>query len=109
MPPQEDINKMNKKIYKLFAKTECYNKSKKYKIYHRFHYGYNGDFEKTDFENMNFLTKLSPFYQKDHSGLFSKSYPRTASYICDSEGRLIAKKMELWELSCQGDYSQSAT
>lgn len=83
---QEEIDKVNKQIFKLFKKSECNNQSDNVKIINVYGAIYNGNLSKSDLLSKDFLLNIEPayFHYKSHKYLWIRSF------IFENDGDLLA-------------------
>ncbi|MBK8809104.1 MAG: hypothetical protein IPO21_21755, partial [Bacteroidales bacterium] len=80
-----EIEKLNKRLIKLYKKSDCFG-SDSLNIINVFYLNYRGGYERTDFINENFLLYAEPLYHKIKSKLYLEAY----SYICNKDFELVA-------------------
>lgn len=99
---QSDIEKLNKRISKLFNKSDC-EKSGGTRLINIFFVVYNGDNKKNAFINESFEQNVKPSY----FNYKSKKYLKTESFICKEDGELLALSDGRY-IYCLSDYKESA-
>lgn len=99
---QNDIEKLNKRISKLFNKSDC-KKSEKTRLISVFFVVYNGDNNKNHFINGSFEQSVQPSF----FNYKLRKYLTTESFICKEDGELLALS-DGRSIYCLSNYNETA-